>query len=86
LSHYDGVDSQRKPIAVITLHKCGIGRSHIFELLKPLNIMHVFVYCTVKLFFYMGGVSDRKRSDRPHMVHTPQVNNAVKSRINRNPV
>ena len=31
-----------------------------------------------------GGVSDRKRSGRPRVVRTPQVINAVRSRINRN--
>ena len=31
-------------IAVIVLHKCGIERVHIFELLKPLNITCIFGY------------------------------------------
>ena len=73
-------------IAVIAFHKCGIEKAHISELLKLLNIMRVFVYCTVKLFFDMGGVSDHKRSGRPHVVPTPHVINAVRSRINQNPV
>ena len=49
LSCYDGVDKQKR-IAVIALHKCGIERAYIFELLEPLNNMHVFVYHTLKLF------------------------------------
>ena len=69
-------------IAVITLHKYGIERAHIFELIKPLNITCVFVYCTVKLLLDMGRVSDCKRSDRPRVVHTPHIINAVRSRIN----
>ena len=60
-------------IAIITLHKSGIERAHVFELLKPLNITCVFVYCTVKLFSDTG---------RPQVVHTPQIINAVRSRIN----
>ena len=51
--------------------------------------MCVFVYHmyhTVKLFLDTGGGSDCKRSARPHIVHTPQVINAIRSRINRNPV
>ena len=51
-----------------------------------LNITRIFEYCTVKLFFDMGVVSDDKRSGRPHVVHTPQLFNAVRSRINRNPI
>ena len=47
-------------IVVIALHKCGIERNRIFELLKPLNITRVFVYCTVKLFLNTGEVSDHK--------------------------
>ena len=39
-------DKQNR-IAVIALHKCGIERAGIFELLKPLNITRVFVYRTV---------------------------------------
>ena len=54
--------------------------------MKLLNITRVFLYCTVKLFLDMGGVSDRKRSGQPCVVSTPQVINAVRSRINRNPV
>ena len=34
-------------IAVITLYKCGIERARIFDLLKPLNIMCVSVYCII---------------------------------------
>ena len=50
--------------AVIALHKCGVERAHIFELLKPLNITRIFVYRTLKLFLVTGGVglSDRRRS------------------------
>ena len=70
--------------AVIALHKCGIERAHIFELLKPLNIMRVFVYRTVKLFLDTGEVRDRKRSGRFCVVHLLEVINAVKPRINRN--
>jgi len=40
--------------------------------------MRVFVYCTVKLFFDMGGVNDRERSDWPHMVRMSQDINAVR--------
>ena len=72
--------------AVLDLHKCGVERAYIFELLKLLDITHVFVYHTVKLFLDTGGVSDHKRSSWPCVVHTPQVSNAVRSRINQNPV
>ena len=48
-------------IAVIALHKGGIEKTRMFELLKPLNTTCVFVYHTVKLFLDTGGVSDRKR-------------------------
>ena len=58
-------------VAVIVLHKCGIGIARIFELLKLLNITCVFVYLTVKLFLNMGEVSDYKRSSRSRVVHMP---------------
>ena len=78
---------QREPyICIIALHKCGIKRARIFELLKQLNITRVIVYRTVKLFFDKGGVSGRKRSGRPLVVRTPQVIKAVRSRINQTPV
>ena len=70
-------------IAVIALHKCGIERARIFEILKPLNNTRVFVYHAVKLLLDTGGVSDCKRSSRPRMVCMPQVINAVRWRINR---
>jgi hypothetical protein len=31
-------------IAVTALHKCGIERARIFELLKPLNIMRFWIW------------------------------------------
>ena len=37
-------------VAVIAIHKCGIERARIFELLKPLNITCVFVYRAVSCF------------------------------------
>ena len=56
--------NKKNHIAVINLHKCGIERARIFELLKPLNmsIMNVFVNHTVKLFLDVGRVSDHERS------------------------
>ena len=74
---------KEKRTAVVALHKCGIEKAHNFELLKPLNITSVFVYRTVKLFFEMGGVSECKRSSQSHVVHTPQVINVIRSRINK---
>ena len=62
-------------IAVIALHKCRIERAHIFELLKPM-----FLCIILLLFLDTGGGCGRKRSGRPRMVHTPQVNNTVRSR------
>ena len=62
-------------VAVIALLKCRIERARIFDLLKLLNITLVFVYYTVKIFLDPRGVSDHKRSDWPHVVHTPQVIN-----------
>jgi hypothetical protein len=60
-------------IADIALRKFGIERVHIIEL----NIMHVFVYHTVKLFLDMGGVNDHKRSGLYCVDHVPQVINTV---------
>ena len=48
--------------------------------------MRVFVYRTVKLFLDTEGVSDYKRSGWPWVFRTLQVINAVRSRINQNPV
>jgi hypothetical protein len=73
-------------IAIIAVYKYGIERARVFELLKLLHIKHVFLYCTVNLFLNMEGESDRRRSGWPRVVCTPQVINAVRSRINRNPV
>ena len=47
---------------VLALHKCGIQRPRISELLKPLNITRVVVHRTVELNLGTGGVSDRKRA------------------------
>jgi hypothetical protein len=85
LSRYNGVEKENR-VAVIVLHKCGIERARIFELLKPLTIMRVFVYRTVKLFLDTGGLNDRKRFGWPRMVHMLQVINVVRPRINQNPV
>ena len=45
-----------------------------------------FLYRTIKLFLDIGGESDSERSGWPRMVHTPQIFNAVRSRIHQNPV
>ena len=71
------IDKENR-VAVIALHKCGIERTRIFELLKPLNITSVFVHRTVKLFMYTGGVSVRKSSDRLRVVRTLQAIDAVR--------
>ena len=42
------IDKENR-IAVIALSKCGIEMARMFELLKPLNFMRAFVYCTGKL-------------------------------------
>ena len=69
-------------IAVIALHKC----SSYFWVTKIIKYCSCFVYCMVKLFLYTGGVSDRKRSGQPRVVFMPQINKAVSSRINWNPI
>jgi hypothetical protein len=61
------------------------NRKSIFDLLKPLNIKNVFVYCTVQLFLDTR-VTDCKRSGQPRVVRTSQVINPVRSIINQNPV
>lgn len=73
-------------IAVVALYKCGYQKSDIFKTLKPLGISRMFVYRAVKLFDETGGVDDRSRSGRPRTVRTPEVINAVKARIRRNPL
>ena len=62
-------------ITVIALHKHG-------KVTKTVKYYVCFVYYTVKLLLNMGGVSDCKRSGHPRMVRTPQISNAVRSRIN----
>jgi hypothetical protein len=71
------IDKENR-VPVIAFHKCGIERACIFELLKTLKIMHVFV------FLDTGEVSACKRSSWPCLIHTPHVINAVRSRINQN--
>ena len=44
------------------------------------------MYRTVKLLLGTGLVIDRRRSDRPGMVHTPEFINTVRSRIYQNTV
>ena len=73
-------------IAVFALHKCEIEKAHIFLVTKTAEYYAWFVYRTVKLFLDTGGVSNHKRSSWPRLVHTSQVINTVRSRINRNPV
>ena len=48
-------------ITVIALHKCGIERARTFELLKPLNIMRIFVYRTVKKFLFCSYATGYQR-------------------------
>ena len=50
------IDKENR-IAVIALHKCRIERICIFQLLNPLNNVHVFVYRTGKLFLDTGRLS-----------------------------
>ena len=71
---------KKNRIAVIALHKCGIERACIFELLKQLNITRVFMYHIVKLFLEMEGVIV-KDPGRSRVICTPQIINAVRSRI-----
>lgn len=78
-------DKQNR-IAVVALHKCGFEKSDIFKTLKPLGISRMFVYRAVKLFIETGGVDDRSRPGRPRSIRTPEVINAVKARIRRNPL
>jgi hypothetical protein len=53
------IDKENR-IAVIALHKCRIQRICIFQLLNPLNNVHVFVYRTGKLFLDTGRLSGHK--------------------------
>lgn len=73
-------------IAVVALHKCDMKPGGIFETLKKLGVCRRFVYRTIKLYNETNDVKDRKRSGRPRTVREPNAINAVKIRIDRNPL
>ena len=46
-------------VAVIALHNCGKSHSQIFELLKPLKILRMFICWAVKCYKELWRVEDR---------------------------
>lgn len=73
-------------IAIIGLFKSGKSAAQIFALLRPLKMSERFVYRTIKRYSDTGDVVDRFRSGRPRSVRTKKAIEAVRSRINRNPL
>jgi len=60
--------------------------SQMFGLLRPLKMSERFVYRTIERYRSTGDVVDRVRSGRPRSVRTKMAIEAVRSRINRNPL
>lgn len=73
-------------IAVLALYRVGKTPSEIFNLLKTLPISRRFVYRTVQRFKETNNVYDRPRDGRPRSVRLPNVINAVRARVYRNPL
>ena len=46
-------------VALIALHNCGKSYSQIFELLKPLKILRMFNYWSIKCYEELWRVEDR---------------------------
>lgn len=73
-------------IAVLALHRVGKSPTEIHNLLKTLPITKRFVYRTVQRFNETNDVYDRPRDGRPRSVRLPNVVNAVRARVYRNPL
>ena len=71
-----------KRAAIIELHRSGKTHSEIVKLLKAPRST---VYLTLSRYRELGSTKDRPRSGRPRSSRTPEMINAVRVRIRRNP-
>ena len=49
-------------VAVIALHNCRKSHSQIFELLKPLKILRMFIYQVIKCYKELWRIADKAQS------------------------
>ena len=73
-------------MSVIALANCGKSHSQIFELLKPLKILRMFIYPAIKHYKERWWVEDRARSGRLKSVRAEAAIKTVRERIHRNPL
>jgi len=52
-------DVKENNVAVIALHNCGKFNSQIFEFLKPLKILRMFVHWAIKHYKELWRIEDR---------------------------
>ncbi len=71
---------------IIGLMKAGKNAKQIHTLLKPLKLSECFVYRVLALYNDTGDIVDWSKSGWPRTTRTKKVAEAVRARINQNPV
>jgi len=73
-------------MAVIALHNCGTYYSQIFELLKPLKNLRMFIYRAIKRYEELWRVVDTAQSGRRKSLTAQATIKTVREWIRRNPL
>jgi hypothetical protein len=73
-------------VAVTALHNCGKSYSQIFELLKPLKILRMFIYRSIKCYEELWRVEDRAESGCVKSLRAQAVIKTVQEWISQNPL
>jgi hypothetical protein len=73
-------------VAVNALHNCGKSYSQIFELLKPLKILWMFIYRAIKRYGELWRVEDRAQSGCLKSLRAQTAIKTERERICRNPL
>jgi hypothetical protein len=80
------LDVKEKHVAVIALHNCRKSCSQIFELLKPLKILCMFICCAVKHYEELWRVEGRAQSERLKSLRAEAAIKTVWEWICQNPL
>lgn len=81
-SFVNAMDREKVRVAVVELHKAGIGTA---DIVRTTGYKKRTVYDAVKRYKETGGTADRPRSGRPITATTPEIINKLRCRIRRNP-
>ena len=76
------MDNLEKRAAVIRLYKQGKSK---VEIKRALNFRKLFIHRTIKRFNETLTIADRPRRGRPVTKYTPEIQNAVRQKVRRNP-